>query len=170
MAKPCPLPDDALLARYADPAGGAYTDCFAADVAQAVSLPVLIEAFYSSRAFWLERFVVGLLFNRRADDAGARRLGRGEATVFSAWRVEERADDQVLMFEAISGKTRLWLRVVPSGTGTRLLFGSAVLPVGRRADGTWRMSGLYSLIGFHKIYARVLLDSAASKAVRLNDR
>ena len=43
--QPCSLPAEALLARYAGT--GAYTDCYALDVAGAVSHAEYIEAFYT---------------------------------------------------------------------------------------------------------------------------
>lgn len=107
------LPADSLLRRYAERADGGYADCFAVEVPQPVPLAQFVEAFYSSPAFWAERFMVGLLFGRRATDQDARRLARGEAEVFSAWRTEARSPGKLLMCEAISGRTRLWLAATP---------------------------------------------------------
>jgi len=81
-------------------------------------------------------------------------------------RVEDRTADQLLMYETLSGKTRSWFRVGTRDGGTRLYFGSAVLPVGKKPDGSPRMSVLYALLGFHKIYARILLHSAGARLQR----
>lgn len=162
-----PLPSDAMLLRYAG--GGGYVDCFATQVPGAVSLPAFIEAFYRSAVFKLELFTVGLLFAKPWSDQRAQRLAAGELDAFSAWRVEARDERQLLMREIISDKTRLWLMVEPAadGASTRCYFGTAVIPVGVRADGSPRMSVLFSLIGFHKVYARMLLAGATSGLRRL---
>ena len=47
--------------------------------------------------------------------------------------------------------------------GTWLHFGTAVLPVGRRADGRPKMSPLFALLAFHKLYARALLAGAVRR-------
>ncbi len=164
MIQARPLPDKAFLNRYRGE--GRYTDCFSTDVARAVSLPQLVEAFYTSAMFRPERVSVGLLFSRPASDADARRLAASETDRFSAWQVEARDERQLLMRETISDKTRLWLMVEPldgAEPSTRLSFGTAVLPVGTRADGSPRMSVLFALVGFHKIYARALLAGAVRR-------
>jgi hypothetical protein len=48
---------------------------------------------------------------------------------------------------------------------TRICFGTAVLPVGKRADGRPKMSLLFALVGFHKIYARLLLAGARRRLI-----
>lgn len=162
-AHPCPLPPDALLARYAP---RAYTDSYAVEVPGTVNLAAFIEAFYTSRVFKLELWIVGRLFRRPSSGAEARRLAHGQTDAFSAWRVEDRTADQLLMREVISGKTRSWLKVQPDGEATRLYFGSAVLPVGAGPDGRPRMSRLFALVGFHRVYSRVLLASARARLDR----
>ena len=70
----CPLPAGALLARYADPAVGGYTDCFAVEVAGDISLPAFVEAFHTGRVFKLERLLISILFGKPATDQLARQL------------------------------------------------------------------------------------------------
>jgi hypothetical protein len=166
--QPCPVPDDSLLAVHAGLTPGSYADAFFVDVPGSVPLSDLVAAFYSSRMIAPELFLIGALFNRPSSRNQALQLGRGEIEAFSAWRVHQRTDDQVLMRETLSDKTRSWMRVQPAagGVGTRLYFGSAVLPVGRRADGAPRMSGLFhALLGFHRLYSRLLLASARTRLV-----
>ena len=91
----------------------------------------------------------------------ARELAAAETDAFSAWRVEARTPTELLMRETISDKTRSWLSVEPRPATTWLYFGSAVLPLGFKRDGSPRMSALFSLLPFHRIYARQLLRSAA---------
>jgi hypothetical protein len=51
---------------------------------------------------------------------------------------------------------------------TRLSFGSAVVPVMDRKSGRMTMSlGFRLLLGFHRLYARALLRSAARKLSNL---
>ncbi len=66
----------------------------------------------------------------------------------------------------ISGRTRSWLMVSAAETPgwTRLYFGSAVVPVINAATGKAEMSFLFkALLGFHKVYSRALLSSAARR-------
>ncbi|CAN5309628.1 hypothetical protein BH11PSE2_BH11PSE2_18670 [soil metagenome] len=169
--QPRPLPIDALLARYAGPADGAYTDCFVTEAAGEVSLPSFVEAFCTGRVFRLERLLIRALFGKSGTDRLARRLALGEIQAFSAWRVEARTPDQLLMREIISHKTRLWLKVEPLTDGTaprtRLYFGTAVLPVEAGANGAPRMSVLFNLLWFHRLYARVLLSGARARLARM---
>ena len=71
--RPCPLPADALLARYAG--AGAYTDCYALDVAGAVSHAAYVEAFYTGRMFKIERFLLGLLLSKPSTDIRGQAAG-----------------------------------------------------------------------------------------------
>ena len=165
-ARSCPLPSECLLARHCEGLPGAYTDAFVATVPATVSLPQFVEAFYSSVAFKPELIFVGLLFGRPWAFR-ARELAQGRVEDFSAWRVEARTADELLLREIISDRTRSWLKVEPLPDGTtRLYFGSAILPVGLKADGEPRMSPLFALVGLHRVYARVLL-AAAKRGLRM---
>lgn len=152
--QPAPLPDGALLAPYQ--ARGDYTDCFEMAVPQVVSLAGFMAAFYTSPLFKIERWLLAHLARFPSSDDEALALARGERTAFAAWRVEARTADQALL---AAGRTRSWLMVapLPHGQGTRLRFGSAV--VQRRSGGMgWPFR---ALLGFHKLYSRVLLRAAA---------
>ncbi len=148
-----PVPDGTLLDRYR--ANDGYVDCFAADLRQSVPLPAFIGAFYTSRAFRPERWLIGAVLGMRAQDADAARLASGESAQFSAWTVEERRENEILMCD-YQGKTRSWLMVQPVDSGTRLYFGSAVVPAKSRVD----RAAFHLLLRFHRIYSRVLLGSA----------
>lgn len=159
---PCELPASALLARYRE--AGAYTDCFRTSVARSVPLAEFVEAFYTTPVFRLERFVLRVAAARPSTDAQARELGAGSRTAFAAWDVEDRTDDQVLLGD-MSGRTKSWLMVGPAvETGSWLYFGSAVVPVRDRRSGKLEMGFVFrSLLGFHKLYSRVLLGAARSR-------
>jgi len=157
------LPPDALLARYRE--RGAYTDCFIATLPQPLSLAAYVDAFYTTPLFRLERLILALAARRPSTDLEARQLAIGQRDSFAAWRVEARSADQILLCD-MAGRTRSWLMVAPEpGGGTRLHFGSAVLPVSA-GDGAPRMGLAFrALLGFHKLYARTLLWSAWRRLV-----
>ena len=147
------LPVGALLERYR--AEGGHVDCYVAQVPRAVDLGQLITAFYTSAAFRPERWLLGVVLGKRADDGDVARLAAGETTHFSAWTVEARSDDQILLCD-FQGRTRSWLMVRPLTGGTQLHFGSAVVPQKRRVD---RLV-FSALLGFHRWYSRALLKGA----------
>lgn len=158
------LSDGALLQSYV--AKGAYTDCFATDVAASVSLAAFVDAFYTSAAFKCERFVLAWAVAKPSSDDDARRLARGETEKFAAWTVEARAADQLLVCDYLS-RTRSWLMVEPIEGGTRLYFGTAVVPVGL-GSGRARLGFPFdALLPFHKFYARVLLGAARGRVLKL---
>ncbi len=145
---------------------GAYTDCFATDVAARVSFAAFVEAFYTSAAFKCERFVLTWAVSKPSSDDDARRLGRGETEKFAAWTVEARAADQVLVCDFLS-RTRSWLMVEPIEGGTRLYFGTAVVPVGLGSGRASLGFPFDALLPFHKLYARVLLGAARGRVLKL---
>jgi hypothetical protein len=162
----CDLPSSALLLRHQH--GGAYADCYMADVARVVTHAEFVEAFYTTRLFRVERLILRWLASRPSSDAQARQLATGESDTFAAWSVEGRAPGQ-LMLADFSGRTRSWLMVAPAegagAAGTRLYFGSAVVPRKARADGERPRMGFVfqALLGFHKLYSRALLWSARAR-------
>ena len=158
-----PLPTNALLTKYAN--AGAYTDCFTTDITRPGSHAEFVETFYTGRLFKLERLLLSVLLSKPSTDLQARQLAAGELNEFAAWRVEARADDQLLLC-AIDGRTRSWLMVsaAESSGGTRLYFGSAVVPVKNASTGKSEMGFVFkALLGFHKLYSRALLSAAARR-------
>lgn len=157
MVLPCSLPESALLARYRD--GGAYTDCYALELPTRVTHEAYVAAFYTTRLFKLERMILRLAVNRPSTDEGARALAAGADADFAAWSVEARAENQLLMCDFM-GRTRSWLMVELLNSGTRLYFGSAVVP----KHGSRGMGFPFDLLlGFHKVYSRALLAAAARR-------
>lgn len=153
------LPSGALLESYRAERG--YVDCFVADVFPAADLEELITAFYSSIAFRPERWLLGALLGKRASEADVARLAAGQTERFSAWTVESRRSDEILLRD-YQGKTRSWLKVTSIPGGTRLFFGSAVVPAKSRAD----KEAFTLLQGFHRWYSRVLLRGAVRRLNR----
>ncbi|MGH8482587.1 MAG: hypothetical protein ACRES8_09000 [Nevskiaceae bacterium] len=142
---------------------GHYTDCWATEIPAAVSHARYVEAFYTTWVFRLERWILAWAIARPSTDEQARQLAAGTLDRFAAWRVEGRADNQLLMRDEFTRRTRSWLMVEPlAAGGTRLYFGSAVV---RKADG--RMGGNFSaLLGFHRLYSRLLLHAARRRLER----
>lgn len=164
MTSPGDLPPNALLRKYRD--AGAYADCYATEIAARVSHAEYVEAFYTTFVFKLERLLLKRFLAKPSTDDEARRLARGELDSFAAWTVEGRAPDQLLMADFM-GRTKSWLMVEPIGdTRTRLYFGSAVVPTRDKAGKPTMGSPFNALLGFHKLYSRVLLASAAAKITK----
>jgi hypothetical protein len=162
------LPPQGLLAAYRD--RGAFTDCYVTTLDRPLTLAAYVDAFYTTPLFKLERLILAAFAKRPSTDLQARQLAIGEVDSFAAWRVEAREPDQILLAD-MTGRTRSWLMVVPArdgdSGGTRLYFGSAVVPVAHPATGQRRMGFVFSaLLGFHKLYSRALLSSARRKLTR----
>ena len=164
--QPYSLPAHALLTKYADV--GAYTDCFTTDIARRVSHAHFVEAFYAGRLFKLERLLLRVFLSKPSTDLQARQLAAGELKEFAAWTVEARAENQLLL-RAIDGRTRSWLMVSATDApgGTRLYFGSALLPgrkTGNASTGKPTMGFAFkALLSFHNFYSRALLSAAARR-------
>lgn len=164
MIDSAPLPDDALLCRYLN---RGYTDCFLTEVAGRVELAQYVEAFYNTQVFRIERHILKWIASRPSTDADVLRLADGSADRFAAWTVEDRADDQLLLSD-FRGHTRSWLRVAdigkPETAATRLYFGSAVLARQGNEPGDLTLGLSYrALLGFHRVYSRVLLRAARAR-------
>jgi hypothetical protein len=162
----CTLPEHALLQRYR--LSRAYTDCYSSEIEGAVTQATFVEAFYTTGVFKVERLILQWAVSKSSTDTQAALLAQGKVDGFSAWIVEERTADQLLLCD-MHGRTRSWLMTMPiggeSGTRTRLYFGSAVVPAKGKPDagiGTaYRL-----LLGFHKLYSRVLLHAAKKRLQR----
>jgi hypothetical protein len=163
LIQSCPLPDNALLSRYRNE--DAYTDCYMIDISMRVSHAQYVNAFYTTFVFKLERFILKWTVSKPSTDAQAKQLADGARDSFAAWTVEARTEDQLLMCDFAS-RTRSWLMIVPleSDGGTRLYFGSAVVPIVDFRTGKSTLGlGVRLLLGFHRIYSVVLLYAAKSR-------
>jgi len=161
----CPIPDGALLAHYIRE--GTYTDCFMTDIRGSVSLEQYVLAFYTTRVFKLERLILKIVASRPATDDQAQQLAAGSIDTFAAWYEEARNETQLLMSD-FRHRTRSWLMVVPmagdSTMHTRLYFGSAIVPVKNPVTGRPGLGpGFRALLGFHRLYSKVLLYTARSR-------
>jgi hypothetical protein len=144
------LPETALLQRYVgDPKN--YTDCFIKDVAGDVSLADFLTAFYTTRLFRAERFILKHLVRKPSTDADVAAIAQGETDRFAVWTLVDRTDTQVLLCD-LAEHTRSWFMVQPTASGTRLYFGSAVTP------GDTLLIKLTAPL--HKLYSRLLLGNA----------
>ena len=120
------IPEDSLLNKYASNPSN-FSDCYSTSIDNSVTLQTYIAAFYNSLAFLPERMLLGLVAGRPADERSVAGLAAGNSKEFSAWSVEDRQDNQILLCD-MREATRSWLMVEPlSDKRTRLYFGSAVV-------------------------------------------
>jgi hypothetical protein len=112
--QPCEVPLNTMLRSYKDGLG--YADCFLTEVQGAITQEIFIEAFYTSPLFKVERTILKYLPSKSATDAGAKQLAAGNATKFSAWRIERQSTSELLLAD-VTGRTRSWLMATP-GTGS----------------------------------------------------
>ncbi len=159
--RPVELPANSPLFGYRR--DGGYADCYVTRVSGTVSQAMFVEAFYTSALFKIERALLAFLARRPATDTDAAALAAGTVSDFSAWTVETQSSEQLLLRDFM-GKTRSWLMVSANNGDTDLYFGSAV--VARQRSGS-KKHGLglifHALLGFHRLYARLLLGAAASR-------
>lgn len=157
-----PLPEGALLRAYAE--RGALVDCWAVELPQALDLTDYLLGFAHSWLFRLERRLLAWA-GRPTSATDVQALAMGSTQAFAIWQVEARVRNQLLM--VVQGeRLRSWWMVerAPQG-GTRLLFGSALLP--RPGRSRWARFGLAgALVGLHHAYARALLAAAAARLSR----
>lgn len=164
----CDLPESSLLLEYRN--NGAYTDCYTVQVDQIISQTEYIRAFYTTIVFKAERKILKWAVSKPSTDEEASLLAEARAEKFAAWNVEARQDNQILLSD-FRGRTRSWLMSEPSkgidGESTRLYFGSAVVRVRVKNTGERRLGKTFGfLIGFHRLYSRILLSSAKSRLCR----
>ncbi len=162
MASPVPVPEGSFLEAYARQ--GAFADCYTTSIPGTVTLAEFVLAFYTTPLFKVERWLLSKALGIPSTDDQALQLAQGASARFSAWKVEHRSDNELLLD---AGQTRSWLSVEPQGhlhASTTLLFGSAVVP--KRAGGKFGLA-FHALLGFHRLYSRLLLASASRRVIAL---
>ncbi|MFT6876753.1 MAG: hypothetical protein ACI9XK_004894 [Granulosicoccus sp.] len=170
---PTEVPDDSLLAQYRIESTGKvannYCDCYSIVVNRKIDLDEFVYAFYTSTIFRFERKILAIVLGIPSTDENAKQLSLGQADCFSAWTVETRLDNEILLWVRKS-RTGSWFMVreneEPVAGGTELLFGSVVLP-GKDQKGFGIL--FHSLMGFHKLYSKALLYSAKKRLTVLQD-
>ncbi|WP_093284852.1 hypothetical protein [Solimonas aquatica] len=158
MLRAVPVRQQSFLGAYAK--RGAFTDCYAVEVPEAIILQDFIEAFYTTPLFKIERWLLARFLKIESTDSEAVELAHGRRSVFSAWKVEQRSGTEILLS---AGQTRSWLSIAPGGAGkpaTSLLFGSAVVPM--RPGGKFGLA-FHALLGLHRVYSKLLLGAAAKR-------
>ncbi|WP_422010977.1 hypothetical protein [Roseateles sp.] len=155
------VPPTSLLGRLAAERNS-FADAYRLMLPRSVSLAEFVEAFYTTRLFKLERWLIART-GRPSTDADIRALAQGEDRRMAAWTVEAREGDEMLMHED-SGVTRSWFKAEAGEGGTTLWFGSAFMPRRREEGGQPRFGWLFhALLGFHRAYSRALLGAAARR-------
>ena len=162
MASPTPVPEDSFLGAYARK--GAFTDCYSTTVPGTVTMPEFVFAFYTTPLFKVERWLLAKALRISSTDQQALSLARATSERFSAWKVEDRSSSEILLD---AGQTRSWLSVRQQAkleASTTLFFGSAVVPL--RPSGKFGPA-FHALLGFHRLYSKLLLSSASKRVVAL---
>ena len=155
------LPEGALLQRYRR--DGSYTDCYFMDIPRHIAMSEYISAFYTTPLFKVERKILALAAGKHSSDEAAHNLALGREAKFSAWSVEERSGNQLLLCDFLS-RTRSWLMAEADQSSTRLYFGSAVVPKSKSASGKASFGfAFHALYGFHHLYTKALMRAAQAK-------
>ena len=157
------IPQECLLRAY-ELTDGCYTDCYQIDVDGPPDFQRYIRLFFDTWIFRLERRILALSGQKFATTEDVEALACGEIDRFAAWRVEKRTANELLM-TAQKGRIRTWLYLPADRNDldkTRLMFGSAVLPV-ETGDASKKRLGwvIRFLLPFHRFYSRLLLKAAA---------
>ena len=161
-------PRESLLTRYS--LEGAYTDCYMTVVNEKLSLEKYVVAFYTTLLFKIERLILKWFVDKPSTDYEARQLAQKEIDKFAAWHLEGRNENQILMCD-FQHRTRSWFMVEEFSENdkvkTRLYFGSAVVPMKKKSNGSTSLGFIFTLLlGFHKLYSRALLASARMRLTR----
>jgi len=156
------LPSDSLLIRYRESKD--FTDCYQISINQKINLHEYVNAFYTSWLFKLERFIIKWLVNKPSTDQDVELLARSETSEFSAWSVEERTENQLLLCD-YQGQTRSWLSVVnQDNESSQIYFGTAVVYRKDKKGRTIEFNQVFKFISlFHHFYAKALIRCAAKK-------
>ena len=158
------VPDGSLLAKYdnvtSEQATSNYCDCYSTKIDRKVDLQEFVYAFYTSRVFSVERRILAIVLGIPTTDEHAKQLSLGNADSFSAWTVETRLNNEMLLREPRT-RTASWFMVRQdvefSSNGTELLFGSVVFP---KNDQKGLGVLFHSISSFHTYYSFALLRSA----------
>lgn len=167
----CELPLNALIQPYGR--SGDYIDCYTTVIRGAISHAQFVETFYTTTVFKLERLLLSWLIAKPSTDDEARKLAGGELHAFSAWTVEGRIEDQLLMCD-FQSRTRSWLMVAQEDWEgdlvTRLYFGSVIV-CDVYESGKPELNIVFKLLlPFHKVYSRVLLLAARATLKKMCKR
>ncbi|MCC7119905.1 MAG: hypothetical protein IT310_15375 [Anaerolineales bacterium] len=160
--KKCLPPKNSLLEKYS--VQGNYVDCYVATIDKQVSFSEYVFAFYTTWLFKMERLILKWLANKPSTDLQARQLSNHEINHFAAWTVEARIENEFLVCDFASS-TRSWLMIEKAEAGTKLYFGSAVVP---KKSGAELGQIFVLLLGFHQMYSILLLYFAKQKLSREN--
>ncbi len=154
------LPKGALLSKY-ESQTGAHTDCYLAEIDLKIDLTTYVHAFYTGRLFRLERWLISAIVKHKSSDQQLSDMLTGNSDAFSAWTVEERTPNQLLMCD-YQNRTRSWFMNIREEAGSRLYFGSAIVQTSYMNERRERMVPIAvgALMPFHGLYSRMLLKGA----------
>lgn len=161
------LPEAALLQNYKQ-MPDSYTDCYAAHIGRKVSIEDYVRTFYTGRLFRMERWIIARIVHLGSSDAQLSELLDGNSDKFSAWTIEDRNERQLLMCD-YQKRTRSWFMAEPCRGGTRIYFGTAVVKTSYLKRGEGAAPLIFRLLmPVHRLYARLLIGSAARRLRKLS--
>ncbi|APG49136.1 hypothetical protein [Phaeobacter porticola] len=154
------IPEGSLLQQFAE-RPGFHVDAFVAHVGFTPSLNDYIVAMFDSRVFRIERALLALAAFKPTFKEGVAALAAAESDRLASWKTVQRTEQELLM-EVEKGRVRTWLMVEPAqGGASKLWFGSAVVPKPAQTGKAGGIGFVFrTLMGFHKLYSRVLLRAA----------
>ncbi|MEL7023572.1 MAG: hypothetical protein AAGL69_07455 [Pseudomonadota bacterium] len=166
MIESTEIPNGSMLGEFARL--GHFADCYLTEVSREISLEAFVRAFYSTRLFSVERWILKVVARRPSTTEDIEALAKGHTRQFAAWDVEARAENELLLCD-MTGKTRSWLMVRPvnDASATQLFFGSAVLGAASGNSGAPVLSPLIRItLPFHHWYSKALFGAARRALVR----
>ena len=138
---------------------GYYADAFCVDVVGEISINQFVEAFYTTPLFKAERLILRVFAGAGTTDAQAASVAAGTSQKFAVWTQEAHTANEMLMD---AGSTKSWFCTEPIEAGTRLWFGSVVMPRDPQ-KGPEMGFGFRALLGAHVFYSHLLLKAAARR-------
>lgn len=153
-------PKDSLLHQYTEKPG-CHADAFMAEINFTPSLKDYITAMFGSPVFRIERVLLAVAAATPTFKKDLTAFALAEKDSFALWKTMERSDQELLM-EVEKGRVRTWLMVEPTeGETSKLWFGSAIVPKTTPSREVGDIGFTFkALMGFHKLYSRILLLAA----------
>ncbi|WP_299989607.1 hypothetical protein [uncultured Ruegeria sp.] len=154
------IPEGSLLHQFAK-RPGYHADAFVAHVGFVPSQSEYIMAMFDSPVFRIERALLALAAFKPSFAKDVAALALVENDQIACWKTVQRTQ-QELQMKVEKGRVRTWLMVEPAqGGASKLWFGSAIVPKPAQTGKAGGIGFVFrTLMGFHKLYSRVLLRAA----------
>ncbi|MTI09151.1 hypothetical protein [Curvivirga aplysinae] len=149
---------------------GHHADAFVGQIDGIVTLEDYILAFFDSPIFRIERSILSLFLLRRIKQSEIKELASGRSQQFALWKTKKRNEEELLL-EVGDSQIRTWFHTEQEQSNkTKLYFGSAIVPDTTSKNAKEGIGFTFRFfMGFHKLYSRILLQSALKKLKRNNN-